>query len=190
MTKQNEQEDIIEDLPEDVEEGVEDNTDWKALAKKNQGIAKRLKTKNTKLTETAKETKKAKSEVKKPKSKDTKESFDYAEKAYLKTSVVKPEEFKLVKKIMDSTGKTLDEVLESKYFRSEPKELREDADSKAAVPSGTKRTAPSTKDKVSYWLAKGEMPPADQPKLRREYVNAKMTNEQQGSKYTDRPIIQ
>ena len=40
----NEEVDEVEELPE-VQEGEEDTTDWKALALKNQGIAKRLKTK-------------------------------------------------------------------------------------------------------------------------------------------------
>lgn len=188
MDTKNEQEDIIEDLPE-VEEGEEDDTDWKALAKQNQGIAKRLKTKNAKLLEKAKERRKAKPEVK-LKSKDTKESFDYAEKAYLKTSDVKPEEFDLVREIMDSTGKTLDEVLDNKYFRAEQKELREAKASTDAVPTGTKRSTQSHKDKVDYWMAKGEMPPADQPNLRREYVNAKMKAETEGSKFATRSVIQ
>lgn len=45
-----EEEDVIEELPE-VEEGQEDQTDWKALALKNQGIAKRMKTKLEKSKE-------------------------------------------------------------------------------------------------------------------------------------------
>jgi len=183
MDKKNDQ-DVIEDLPGDDE----DDTDWKALAQKNQGIAKRLKTKNAKLKENAKTAKPLK--VKKPESKDKKESFDYAEKAYLKTSDVKPEEFKLVQEIMSSTGKTLDEVLESKYFRAEQKELREAKESADAVPTGTKRASQSHKDKVDYWLAKGELPPADQPKLRREYVNAKAKAETNGSRFADRSVIQ
>ena len=183
MTKTNDQDDVIEDLPEE-----DDDTDWKALAQKNQGIAKRLKTKNTKLKEDAKTAKPLK--IKKPESKDKKESFDYAEKAYLKTSDVKPEEFKLVQEIMSSTGKTLDEVLESKYFRAEQKELREAKESADAVPTGTKRASQSHKDKVDHWLAKGELPPADQPKLRREYVNAKAKAETNGSRFADRPVIQ
>ena len=185
MDKKNDQ-DVIEDLPEEDE----DDIDWKALAQKNQGIAKRNQTKLKKLKLKVEEDKKAKPEVKKPESKDKKESFDYAEKAYLKTSDVKPEEFKLVQEIMSSTGKTLDEVLESKYFRAEQKELREAKESADAVPTGTKRASQSHKDKVDHWLAKGELPPADQPKLRREYVNAKIEKEQSGARFADRPVIQ
>lgn len=189
MTKSNDQEEVIEDLPE-VKEGEEDNTDWKALAQKNQGIAKRFQTKNKKLKGDLVEANKAKPKVKKLKPKEEKKGFDYAEKAYLITSDVKPSEFKLVKKIMDATGKTLDEVLKSKYFRAEQKEMREHAASNAAVPSGTKRSTQTAKDKVGYWLAKGKLPPIDQPALRREYVNAKAKAEAEGSKFTENPVIQ
>jgi len=121
---------------------------------------------------------------------DKKEGFDYAEKAYLKTSDVNPDEFELVEKIMSDTGKTLDEVLESKYFRAELKEKREAKASIEAVPKGTKRSTPSSRGEVDYWIAKGEMPPADQPKLRREYVNAKIKAKTSGSKFSKNPVIQ
>ena len=185
MDKKNDQ-DVIEDLPEEDE----DDIDWKALAQKNQGIAKRNQTKLKKLKLKVEEDKKAKPEVKKSESKNKEESFDYAEKSYLLTNDVKKTEFSLVRKIMDSTGKTLDEVLESKYFRAEQKELREAKESADAVPTGTKRASQSHKDKVDHWLAKGELPPADQPKLRREYVNAKAKAETNGSRFADRSVIQ
>ena len=188
MKNKNDQDDVIEDLPE-IEEGEYDDTDWKALAQKNQGIAKRNQTKLKKLKLKMEEAKKAKPEDKKPEPKDKKESFDYAEKAYLKTSDVTPDEFPLVKDIMDSTGKTLDDVLESKYFRAEQKELREAKESADAVPTGTKRSSQSHKSKVDYWLAKGELPPNDQPKLRREYVNAKAKADTDGSKFTQNPVL-
>lgn len=137
----------------------------------------------------AKNKKLAKVEAKPSKKlKKDKEGFDYAEKAYLKTSDVKPEEFELVEKIMAATGRTLDEVLDSKYFRAEQTELREAKASADAVPDGTKRSGKSSKSAVGYWLAKNEMPPADQPELRREYVNAKSKSETSGSKFTPNPV--
>ncbi len=66
MIKKNEPIEAIEELPEEVE-GEE--TDWKALALKNQGIAKRLKTKLEKKDEEKPEVKpvKKKSVTKKQK---------------------------------------------------------------------------------------------------------------------------
>ena len=66
-------EEEIEDAPE-LEEGQEDTTDYKALAAKNAGIAKRLKTK----LEKSKIEKKVEKGVEKVLNK---QGFDYAEKA-------------------------------------------------------------------------------------------------------------
>jgi hypothetical protein len=176
----------IQDLPE-TEEGEEDTTDWKALALKNQGIAKRLK---TKLDKSKEEIRPEVKPEKEPEKLIKKEGFDYAEKAYLKTSDVLQDEFPLVQEIMASTGKTLDEVLESKYFRAEQKELREAKASAEAIPTGTRRSGQSAKNEVEYWLAKGQLPPADQPELRQKYVNAKLKAETSGNPFTPNPVIQ
>lgn len=117
-----------------------------------------------------------------------KEGFDYAEKAFLKVNDVLPDEYQLVQQIIEDTGKTIEEVLDSKYFRAEQKELREHKASTEAIPDGSKRAGTSGKDKVEYWLAKGELPPADQPQLRRDYVNAKLKKEADTKKFTDTPI--
>ena len=185
MTKPNEQEDIIEELPE-VEEGEEDNTDWKALAKKNQGIAKRYQTK----LEKAKDKAKAKKEVKKPESKEEKtDGFDYAQKAFLKASGIKSSEFDFIEAKMTETGKELDDLLESNYFKSELKELRDLKASEDAIPDGTKRSTQTPKDRVDYWIAKGKLPPADQPKLRQEVVNKRLEKANTGSQFTTKPVV-
>ena len=184
----NDQEDVIEDLPADVPEGEEDKTDWKALALKNQGIAKRLKTK----LEKAKEVKpKAKPKVKKAKveGKEKKEGFDYAELAYLiAKGYSRKKEQAAAAEMMKETGKSLREVLSNKHFKNDIKDMRELKASNDAIPSGTKRTAKSTKDKVEYWVARGEMPPADQPQLRRDYVNAKTKATTSGDKLSKNPV--
>ena len=194
MEKKNDQEDVIDDLPE-VEEGEEDNTDWKALAQKNQGIAKRYQTKLAKLKEAAEEQKKAeeaeKAKPSEPKPKSKKEGFDYAEKAYLKVSKITPDEYPLVQDWLENSNcKDIEEVMENSRFQNELIALREQKASVDAVPKGTKRSAQSSRDKVDYWLAKGEMPPADQINLRREYVNAKLKRETDKSKFTDQPIVE
>ena len=186
----NDQEEIIEDLPE-VEEGQDDTTDWKALALKNQGIAKRLKTKLDKKEET-KEVEEPKAKPKKKKSPIKKqEGFDYGQLAYLETKGITNEKDQdyLLQEI-ESTGKELKAVLEFNYVKEALEGFKEDRTSTDAIPDGTQRSEQTSRDKVDYWIAKGEMPPADQTQLRREYVNAKLKRDADVSKFTDRPVVQ
>ncbi len=192
MDENNDQVDIpeIADLPQ-VEEGQEDTTDWKAkaleaqeTAKRLQGMAKRFKTRVDKLTAPKAETK----VETKPEAGQNK-GFDYAEKAYLKSSGIEATDFDFVKEVMESTGKPLDAVLESKYFQAELKERKELRMTDAATPSGTKRAGNTTRDQVEYWLAKGELPPADQRELRIKVVNAKIAAEKGKSQFTDNPVV-
>ncbi len=177
----------IEDLPE-IKEGDEDTHDWKAIAQKNHGIAKRFQTKFNKLKTKKVEVKIEKQEPVKDKDK---EGFDYAELAYLVAKGhSKKKEQDHAAKVMKDTGKSLKKVLDNKYFKAEIKEMREHADTAGATPKGTKRSTQTTRDKVDYWLAKGELPPKDQPKLRQEYVNAKVKAEGSGSKFAKHPVVE
>jgi hypothetical protein len=95
----------------------------------------------------------------------------------------------LVKEFMDNTGKSLLDVLDNKFFQAELKEMRESKASADAVPKGSKRSTSSSRDKVDYWLAKGELPentPENQ-ELRREVVNARYKRETSGSKFASSP---
>ncbi len=173
----------VDEVPEIVEtydESETDTTDWKSIALQNHGIAKRLRTKLEKAKTPTPETPKP--------AEPEKKGFDYAEKAYLKTSGITPDEFAFVEEVMKSTGKSLDEVLEAKYFQAELKEKRELAESKAAVPAGTKRGTSPARDSVDYWLAKGEFPPADQFDLRVAVNNARIAKEQRKTQFTDNPV--
>jgi hypothetical protein len=175
---------VIPETP-DLEET--DTTDWKAKAqelqgqlKESRGIAKRYQTKAQKAAEPkAPEVKAAAPE---------KKGFDYAEKAYLKSSGIEASDFDLVKEVMDSTGKDIDGVLSSKFFLAELKERKELRMTEAATPSGSKRAGNTTKDQVDYWLAKGELPPTDQPELRRKVVNARIANESSKSQFADQAV--
>jgi hypothetical protein len=171
------EEELVEDLP-NIDEGEEDTTDYKALAEKNAGIAKRLQTKLDKAK---------KQEVKEV----VKESgLDRIDRAVLRAEkITAPEELDLVESIMKETGKSLEDVLETKYFQSELKEMRETKASKDAVPSGTRRSSQSARDTVDYWVSKGELPPIDQVELRRKVVNARMQTEKSKSQFTDNPIV-
>jgi len=185
-----EDEEIDEELEEPEElrdENDQDITDWKAEALKRHGIAKRYQTKLRKI-KTA-EAEKAKTEAEKAKQPQDKKEFDYAEKAYLRSMGVEKEDFPFVFETTQKTGKTLDELLDSKYFQAELKEKREERESQEAIPSGTKRTSGSARDSVEYWIAKGELPPADQVELRRKVVKAKVDAERNKSHFSANPIV-
>jgi len=115
--------------------------------------------------------------------------LDYGQKAYLVANGIKgAEEMSIVQDIMKSTGKDLDAVLESKYFQAELKELRSLKASEAAIPDGSKRSGQQTRDSVEYWIAKGELPPADQIELRRKVVNAKIASHSVKNVFSSNPI--
>jgi len=186
MTNDENNEDIIvEDLPT-INDGEEDNTDWKALALKNHGIAKRAATKLAK----AKDGKPADATPADKKEGDGKaDGLDRMDRAILRVEKITAEdEVNLVQSIMKDTGKSLEQVLESKYFQSELKEMRELNATKDATPDGTKRAGQSTRDTVDYWLAKGELPPAEQVDLRRKVVNAKIAKEKSGNQFSSNPL--
>ena len=115
-------------------------------------------------------------ELPKPEEKETvaKKDFDYGEKAFLKASGLELSEFSLVKEAMDATGKTIEDVLGNKFFQAQLAETRVEARSKDALPDNSKRTGGAARTGAQWWLDKGELPPKDQPILRREVLNAKI----------------
>jgi len=126
-----------------------------------------------------------------PKKKTSKESgeLDYGQKAFLVANGIKgSEETNLVKEVMSATGKSLDEVLESRHFQAELKGLREDKATKDAIPPGSKRSGQSQANEVEYWIAKGELPPADQRELRTKVVNARIKIQKDKNIFTDQPV--
>ena len=156
-------EEVIEETESQETEEETESIDWKAKYEEAQG---RLKRAEKKLS-------KSDSSSEKPTSKKSDE-FDYGEKAFLYANDIKSEsEMKLVRDVMKDTGRKLEDVLASKYFQAELKEKREVQTTTNAIPSNSKRTGQSSIDTVDYWLAKGELPPADQVDLRRKVVNAK-----------------
>lgn len=172
----------VPDIAEDTDEEGNDTTDWKAEAQKQSGIAKRLKTRLDKQKLDAKVEKKVEEKVS--------EGLDRIDRAILRAEkITAPEEVELVQDIMKETGKTVEKVLESKYFQNELKELREAQATKEATPSGTKRSGEnSSKNEVDYWLAKDELPP--DPALRIKVVDAKIAREKASKGgFSDTPVI-
>lgn len=102
-------------------------------------------------------------------------ALDYSQKAFLIANGIKGnDEFGLVQEVMKSTGKSLDDIIESKYFKAELNELRELNKSADANPASGNRSGNSARNTVEYWIAKGELPPASEVDLRRKVVNARM----------------
>lgn len=130
-------------------------------------------------------------EVGSSKKSKSKGELDYAQKAFLIANGIKgTEEQELVLDVMSATGKDLDEVVENKYFINDLKDLREaKAVNEATPPSSGRSPTSSPKSEVGYWVAKGEMPPVDQPKLRQEFVQARMKAQTDGNPFSSNPIV-
>jgi hypothetical protein len=187
MANQNDvnEEEVIDvpEIKEEKDENGADVTDWKAKALEAQGIAKRYQTKLSKMKEAKPAPAVEKQEAKQ-------ETLDRIDRAVLRVEkITEPDEIALVESTMKESGKSLEAVLAMKYFQSELKEMREFRASKEAIPSSTRRSSQSSRDTVDYWIAKGELPPADQVKLRRDVVNARMATAKQKSKFTDNPVV-
>lgn len=115
-----------------------------------------------------------KEEVKQePKSQSS--DFGYAEKAFLLANDIKADEISLAKDIMKKTGLNLDELVSDDYFKAKLKTFREEKASSEAVPRGAKRSSPSPRDSVDYWLKKPfDEVPSD---MRAAVVNARLEKE-------------
>lgn len=143
----------------DAEKDDEGEVDWQAKARELEGRLKRAETKLKKS-----------SDGPTPSKPSTSGGLDYGQKAYLRAEGIKGEaETALVQQFMKETGKDLEKVLESKFFKAELEEMRELAKTDAANPTG-KRTGTTALDSVEYWMAK---PLEDVPKdMRQKVVNA------------------
>jgi len=123
------------------------------------------------------------------KKEENKGGLDRIDRAILRTEkIFDVDEVDLVQSIMKETGKDVEDVLESRYFKAELKAMREDKTAEDAIPSSSKRSSNSNRNSVDYWLAKGEMPPAGESKLRQDYVNAKINKARTSSQFSDNPI--
>lgn len=171
----------VPDFKPTVDAEGKDTTDWKAqaeanleLAKRNAGIAQRNKTRLQKLKENAQP-----ADKKDDKGNAAPQTSDLGEKAYLMASGIKgADEIDFVQKMKKETGKDIESLLGTTYFQTEFKEFKEKRDTANAVPQASKRSNNSSVDTVEYWIAKGEMPPENQPELRRAVVNARMKKEE------------
>jgi hypothetical protein len=117
------------------------------------------------------------------------EGLDRVDKMLLRQeSITDSDEISLVQDFMKSTGKSVEDVIDSRAFKAELKLLRDDKKAEDAIPSNSKRSGQSNSNTVEYWIAKGQMPPANEPKLRQAYVNAKMAKTAERNMFTDNPL--
>lgn len=115
--------------------------------------------------------------------------LDRVDRAVLRTEkIIDAKEIELVQSYMKDTGKTVEQILESKHFLAELKEMRELAASEDATPEGKNRSGGSARNTVEYWIAKGELPPANQPELRQKVVNAKIAQKKAVNNFSDTPV--
>lgn len=161
---QNEEVTKLDDREEETHEREESGVDWEAKAKELEGRLKRAETKLKKSSDSKSDSRPS-----------TSGSLDYGQKAFLRAEGIKGEaETKLVEQYMRETGKDLEQVIESKFFKAELEELREISRTEEASPKG-KRTGTTALDSVEYWLNK---PLEEVPKeLRIKVVNAQLARE-------------
>lgn len=187
----NEEDLKLEEVTE--EELADDSVDWKAKFQETHGKLKRATTKLGKLKSKQETEKKdlgaEKIEVEKKEEKSS--GKDYGQLAYLRAEGIKgKEEIDFVLNFAKRTGLDLEDAVSDDYVVGKIKQMRDASAVEKATPTNSKRGQVSSgKDSVDYWIAKGEMPPADQPKLRREYVNSRMKVETDGTKFTPRSVV-
>lgn len=171
------------DLPAAPKDG-ETPIDWEERAKHFQGIATRRGTKLSKL-KAAPKTKAGEETPAAPQANKAGE-LGYAEKAYLASNfeVKHPDDVKFVQSAMKETGRSLDEVMASPFVLGGLKEQQEARTTKEGTPSATgDRSGTHAVTTVDYWINKGELPPKDQPDLRRQVVAEKIKRQRSGAPF-------
>lgn len=118
-----------------------------------------------------------------------KEGFDDGQLALLKASGIKLQEHDFVENIQKETGKKLADLLETTYFQSSLKEVREKAATSEATPEGTRPGSSKAEGTVEFWLGKGyEEFPTD-PKLAREVLKARESRDKHSQKFTTKSVV-
>lgn len=130
-------------------------------------------------------------EGKKGKKGEKSDEFDLGQEAYLMANGVKEDdEVAAVKAAMESSGKSMKEVLKASWFQAELKEIRDQKEAFGATPQGKNRNGQSASNTVDYWIAKGTLPPntPEYRELRTKVVNAKVAKQKNTKMFTDNPV--
>lgn len=184
------EEENIEDITSKKDETTEElDSKVLALEEKNRQLFARAKKaegfelKDDKWVKVEKEEKKPKAEVSKPDG-----EFGLLQKSYLRSAdIVEEDEVELVKKLMEETGKDIDVLIETKYFKSELEELRDvKATTKATSDVRGGRGNTQATDTAEHWIAKGIPPTPEQVPDRATRVKiarAMIASEDTGKKF-------
>jgi hypothetical protein len=170
---------VVDDIVEQKDDEGNDTTDWKALALKNQGIAKRLKTKMSKSKETKTET----TETKPEESKN-----GLLEKAFLRSAgITDKEEVELALLTAKKWDVDIDALVDDEDFQEKLEKHRtKKANLEATSDIKGDRSGTSAKNTPEYWVAKGTPPTADQVpdrKTRVKIARAMISNTKSGKKF-------
>jgi hypothetical protein len=99
----------------------------------------------------------------KPKKSESNEEFGLLEKTYLRSAdIVEADEVELAQKLQKETGKDLDALIESSYFKSELKDLRDAKATTKATSDVKGGGASKATDSVDHWVDKGVPPTREQ----------------------------
>ena len=168
MSKINEE--TVEETTEDVVETTQEET---VESKPTESDEDR----KSRLTRQLKQVNKKLGVEDKPKPTSKSNDSDLGEKAFLRSNDIKEaDEIALVNKLKKETGKAVDSLMETTYFQTELKALRENRATSDAIPSNGKRSNNSAVDTVEYWIAKGELP--KDTELKRKVINHRMKKEE------------
>jgi len=205
MSKENEDisnEDIgeVPDITTSVGEDGADTTDWKAIAEanrelaiRNQGIAKRFKTKLEKAKDRPEPSSSTEKVVETKKSSEV--DFTSGDKALLRSFDIKgADEIALAKNWMQRYGDEIDVMAENEVFQSKLKSLRESKASIDATPKGTRRGTQTSSNDVQSWVDKinsGQAKSSDieDVQLRRQVLNKRIEDQRSGSRFSANGII-
>lgn len=115
------------------------------------------------------------SDSKPKKSSQKSEEPDYGKLSYLESKGVSDQETQEYLLNLSKESKTeLKDLLNKSWVQAELKERKELKASSNAMPKDSSRTGNSSQDTVEYWLAKNELPPLSNRKLREAVVDAKL----------------
>lgn len=128
-----------------------------------------------------------------PKSKEKASSeTDYGQLAYLNSKNVPEEDHDYVFETAKESGKTIKDLMATKWFQADLAERVEDRTVKKGTPSSSKRSAPDSKDSLGYWVGKynNGTPINEVPsEFRTKVIDARVAKEKDTAKFTDNSVI-
>lgn len=124
------------------------------------------------------------------------DDVDYGELAYHNTKtgvarIVHDDDVDYLREQIKETGKSMREILGSKFFQAELKDRQEARSAVQATPTSTRRTGDQSNAlEIAYtkYLQTGQLP--QDPILRRQVVNARVEHERLATTFSPNPIVE